>query len=182
MGGGPSTQPSRDIEQQQVNLSNRLVNLAESQYGQQQENQAPLVGFLKNLISGDQGTTMTAAAPVLGNISKGYQQAKDTIFQSTAPGAARDFALTQLPIQENSARESALNSLILNAYPTLANIGNTQGNQALQLFGGGTSNLSGASSTANNVMQAQAASKASTMGFLGQLAGAAASPFTFGGK
>lgn len=154
-----------------------MQQLAEQQYAQQTEYQAPLAGFLKSIISGDPGATQTAAAPVVGQIASGYQAAKDQIYNQVPAGAARDVALAKLPTEQNSSISSAINSIFLQAFPTLANLGSSAGAQAVQEFGGALSGLSGASSTQNNVMQAQAASKASTMGFLGQLAGAAASPF-----
>ena len=170
----PSTKTESGIGAQQQQLGGELSGMGANLFQQSQQEQAPLVNFLQGIAGGNKSDLTTAAAPILSQISGGAQKSKDTIMATMPPGAARDEALANLQVSNKSNVASTLNSTYTNALGALGNVGNTNAGLSLNAFGGGLSGLSGASSTENSVMQADAASKASTMGFLGSLAGAGA--------
>ena len=185
--GGPSTQPSQQISQQQVGLSQQQIDIAKQQNELAAQNyqrmltlEQPAISYNQALASGDTTAMFKAAAPTLSTISSQAEAAKSSIYDTVAPGAARDFALSQLPIATRTAEAGALTSAQQQSYNALANLGAGFGGLNLQevgaalsgLGGAGTS-LSGASQTQQSIMGAQAQAKSSTMGFLGQLAGAA---------
>lgn len=89
-------------------------------------------------------------------------------------GAGQQAALAQLPIQEGTANATALNSAYQSALGNLTQIGSLFGSTGLQEAGAGLSGLQGAASTTSSIGNQQAQGKASTMGFLGELAGAGA--------
>ena len=169
----PSTKTESGIGAQQQQLGGELAGMGANLFQQSQQEQAPLVTFLQGIAGGNKSDLTTAAAPILSQISGGAQKSKDTIMATMPPGAARDEALANLQVSNKSNVASTLNSTYTNALGALGNVSNTNAGLSLNAFGGGLSGLSGASQTQNNIMQADAASKASTMGFLGNLAGMA---------
>lgn len=160
------------IEQQQVDASNqdRAQRLALMD---------PAIQFNKALTSGDRATAMAALAPALAPIDAATKANKEAIWES-APGAARDVALQQNDAAGRTAVASTESNSFLSAFDKLANIGSGIGSFSLSEIGAGISAGSAASQSNQAVMNAQAQQKASTMGFLGSLAGAAAQPFHFG--
>lgn len=170
--GGPNTAPSQQIEQQQLNLSEKQQDQAQVNYDKMQKLLQPAISYNSKIASGSRGDLLTALAPQLANISQGKAQAKGQIMEQVGPGAARDVALAQNDISAAGQAASLKNSSFTSALDKLANIGSGLGSFSLNETGAALSGLSGAGNTANTVMQAQNASKASTMGFLGELAGA----------
>lgn len=170
---------------QQV-TSGELANSAEqTQIAQQQEANStaslnksntleqPAINLYTALTTGSPTAQMTAAAPVLGQISSGYQAAKDSIFNTIAPGAGRDYALSELNVQSNAAKSSTLSNVTSSAFDKLANIGAGYGAMSLQQIGASLSGLTGSTGSLGQVGSQQAAAKSSTMGFLGSLVGGA---------
>lgn len=170
--GGPSTNNQQAIEQQQVNTSNQANAISQQEYQQQQQLEAPAIGFYQGLINGAPGATNSAAAPLISNITQGQNAAIETIKNTVPQGAGQQYALSQVPIQENSQIASTLNNVTTGAYSSLANIGAGLGSNSIQELGATLSGLSGASSTGSSVLQAQNQAKASTLGVFGSLLGA----------
>jgi hypothetical protein len=175
MGGGnvsKDTTAERNIAQSQVDLGNRLANDSEARTAKSDTLTQPLISYLQNIISGDRNAQTAAAAPQLGQLTKGFEASKENIFNTMPAGAGRDVALAQLGVSKNSDTSTLLNQVFQNAFPQLANIGNQQGAFALQQLGAGLRSTEGGSASTGQALQADSQAKASTMGFLGSLAGA----------
>lgn len=173
--GGASQQSidtQNQITQQQVTTEQQALAQSQAQYTQSQQELAPAMNYYQQLVSGNPQQTMAAAAPQISNITGGYNASVEQINNNVAPGAARDYALSQVPIQQNSQVASTLNSVTQNAYGSLAALGSGSESASLQFLGGGVSAGNAASSSNQVTMQAQEQSKADTMGFLGSLIGA----------
>jgi hypothetical protein len=175
MGGGTSNTQKQEqaVSQQQLDISNKLLEQYQQQYQQEQSLQAPLVNFATQVTSGDPKALLSAASPMLSQITKGYNASKEQIQDTMPTGAAKDYALSQLPLQKNQSISDLLNQTYTQAFGTLANLGSQAGGQALSAAGGATTGTANAATTLSNIGQQQAQGKSSTLGFLGQLAGAA---------
>lgn len=175
---GASTQSlntQNTIAQEQLQTSQQAQALSQQQYQTSQAELAPAEGYYQSLVSGNPQQTMAAAAPQISKITGGYNAAVENINNSVPAGAARDYALSQVPIQQNSQVASTLNSVTQNAYGSLAQLGAGSESAALQFLGGGVS-AGNAASSANQVgINAAEQSKSSTLGFLGSIVGAGAS-------
>lgn len=197
MGGGPSgSQKAQQqgianteigISGQQQNIAGGLSAFGQSQIGQGQSLENPLIAKLLAEASGNPQALLSAEAVPIGNIAAGYQGAKDSIFNNVAPGAARDFALSQLDRTRATGNATLLNQAYQGAAPALAQVGaanigtglQAQGG-ALSGFAGATGSASAAESTVNNIIQQQEQAKSTTMSFLGSVIGAGGSALTGG--
>lgn len=185
MGGPSSTQKQAEqtqmqISQDQLALSKQYSDMLQGRLQQGDVLQQPLISYLQKLSSGDPNAVISAASPQLANISRGSQQAKEQIYNTVPAGAARDFALSELPVQTGEQTSSYLNQIINQAPQELAQVGASQYGVGLNLGGLGQGSAQIAGTQAGQVGQLEQQTKASTTGFLGSLAGAAASPFSFG--
>jgi hypothetical protein len=197
MGGGPSQQStntqnqimSQELanSQQQTQLENQYLQFAQQRMNKGDVLLQPLINRYTALTSGDPNAVISAAGPELGNIARSGQAAKEQIYNTVAPGAGRDVALAQLPLQQNTQTAGYLNNIINNAYTGIGQLGAAEQGLSLQQTGAaqgfagiGTSQASLAGNTAFNQQQIAAQNKASTMGFLGSLAGAAGGALTGG--
>lgn len=142
--------------------------------------QAPAISLYSKLTSGDPNAAMTAAAPMLAPISQGFQASKDSIFNNVSAGAGRDAALANLTMNKNSATAGVFSSATAGAYDKLANIGSGLGAFSLQDIGASLSGYSGSTQGYQAAGQMASADKASTMNFLGSLAGGATDMATAG--
>jgi len=177
--GGPSAteRQAENIQmqtaQQQLQLESQLAQYAQQRLQRGDQLQQPLINKDTALASGDMATAISAAGPQLGNIAKAGQAAKDNIYNSIAPGAARDFALAQLPMQTYSQSAGYLNSLINAAPQELAQIGTGQYQVGLTQQGQGQTSGQISNTAAGQVGQLEQQQKASTLGFIGSLVGTA---------
>jgi hypothetical protein len=185
--GGPSTSTANQITQEQLGLSQQqlgieqqALNTSNQEQQQYQQLTAPAVAYNTALASGDPKAIMTALAPQLGAYSQERAANQESIYESMPAGAARDMALTQSNLEVNSQIAGLQSSAVAQAPSTLANLGAGFGSNALQElgaslgFGNSAISATNAASTTNaNVMNVEEQSKAATLGFLGQLAGAA---------
>lgn len=192
--GGPNLQPQQATAQAQTQLSQQQLALGQQEFSQSQANtqqmQAllqPSINFNSKIASGDQSSLMTALAPQLTNITQAKSQNAGQIMEQVGPGAARDVALANNTMSSNDQVASLKNQTYTSAMDKLANIGTGLGSFSIQQLGaalsgfsGSGSSLAGASTTQQSVLQAQSAQKASTMGFLGELAGAGGSALSGG--
>lgn len=183
MGGGPK-QSNVDLQQQnaqgQIALANKLSDQSQQQLESQKAYQAPLVNFLQGIIGGNSGSRLATAAIPIGQIAQGNQQARESIYDSVPAGAGRDYALAGLKRDQSAQTSGLLNQAYLNAFPALANIGSGNAQIGLQLQGAGLSANAQGAQGIQNINQRDAQTKASTMGLIGGLAGAAGS-FATGG-
>lgn len=168
--------PSASVEAAQSNLANQQLGIAEQQnnqsqaaYQKMQTEEAPAIGLYTALTQGSPTAAMTASAPLIAPITQGYNASQESIFNSTAPGAGRDYALSQLNVQKNANISNVFSNTTASAFDKLANIGAGQGSFSLASVGASLSGLTGSATTQNQLGQEQAASKAATMGFLGDI-------------
>lgn len=177
----------------QTGLAPQYQQLANSYLGQSSTLESPFINFNASLASGNPQAAIQAAAPEIGNIANQSQQARANIMNNTPAGAGRDYAVASLERSKASDVSQFLNQAILGGQQNLAQLGSQQAGLGLQeqgatqaALGGAGNALSGAlgaygtaGGLYNQILQNQAQNKSSTLGFLGNLAGAASAPFTF---
>lgn len=178
--GGPSSSDKaqeRSDSAQQAKIGQEYADMAKSELHKQNELQQPAIDYYKGIIdagnSGDYSKLITAAGVPISNITQQGEQAKEQIYNNIPAGAGRDAALAQLHTGKAGSIASTLNQIYTSAFPQLSNLGTQAGQTGLQETGASLRGLEGSANTTNTVMQADAQSKASTMGFLGALAGGA---------
>jgi hypothetical protein len=183
MGGGPSAAQQTQLAtaNEQLGLEQQYASEAQQFLTQGQTLEQPYITQQTQLASGNPTAVNQAAAPGLTQISNQMNQARESIYNNVPAGAGREFALSQLPISAAGQSANYLNSIVNQAPQNLAQLGAGQLGVGLQQEGAGQGAGTLSSSSAGSVAQTQAEGKASTLGFLGSLAGAAASPFSFGG-
>lgn len=130
--------------------------------------------FYQSLASGDPAKIQQATAPSTEQIAKSYDAAKQNIMDNAPRGGARDLALQEADISKDASIGSARSNAFLGSFPALASLAGqgvglsiNEVTQALSAFGG-------ASSSNQAAGQMAGAGKAQTLGFLGGLAGDAA--------
>lgn len=177
---GAETGASNQTLGQMQSILNPLIQT----YQQQQQLQQPAISFAQGLASGNPNTVAEAAGPQLSQISQQFAGAKQNIQDTTPKGAAQDFSLMQLPEQQANAVAGTLggevnqgmNTLLglgQGAQGALGNIASGLGGLSMQQLGAGLTASGQESGVNQSIMNAQAQQKATTMSFLGSLAGAA---------
>jgi hypothetical protein len=177
--GGPS-QGYETAQNALATATGQQTQIAGTEFAQSQEDRAqrqtleqPLIAKETALAGGDAKAALSAAAPQIGILAGGYQNAKDQIFNNVPAGPARDYALANLERQKATGISSFMANEVNKAPEILANVGQGLGAFSLQELGGSLSGYSGATTSAGATMQAENSRKEATLGFLGSLAGAA---------
>jgi len=163
----------RETARKQSDVADKMAALAQQGFDKQTKYEQPIADLFQKIIGGSRDLSAQATAPAVSNISKQYQQAKENILEQTPAGAGRDYALASAQTAKGDAVSKYLNDTWMNAFGGLANLGKENAQVALQQTGAGLRGNEGAASMIGNVMQQDAQGKATTMGFFGQLAGAA---------
>src|SRR5690349_16185352 len=105
MGGGKYNQAETTnlgVQQEQADILKTQTAQSQANYERMLQLEQPEIGFLQSLLSGDKTKQMSAAAPIVGEISSGYTAAKESIFNNVSPGAGRDVALSNLELQKDT--------------------------------------------------------------------------------
>lgn len=178
MGGSGSTQNSQQqIAQQQQATSQQYLQLAQQEFGQATALEQPAVNYYEGIVnaasSGNYGNILTAAGLPISQISQAGQSSQANIMNQVAPGAARDYALAANARATPTAEAQAVNQIYTSAFPALAQLGAGNAQLGVAQSSAGISSSNSAANTYGQVAQEQSQSKASTLGFLGNLAGAA---------
>ena len=188
MGGGKQRKETQQrqvgLSQQQEELGRYFMEQSKEGLAQRKQLQAPVIDYYTKLASGDPTQIMSASAVPIGNLAKMTQQARASIMEM-APGAARTAALGQLGRETAGQQSTLLNQAYLSAFPALQGLATESGSTGLQSAGAGYSGIGAAANTNQQIMQAQQQQKASQLGLIGSLAGAAGSiagGFLGGGK
>ncbi len=168
------------ITQQQLDLARRQDSAATEDRNARIDLMKPAIDFNKAIAGGDQQSLFTAAAPMISEITKASKQSKEAAYDNVPAGAGRDIALAMNDRSTRDAVAGTKNNLFNSAFDKLANIGSGLGSFSLNETGAAISGFGSAANTNQSAMQASAAKKASTMGFLGQLAGAGGSALSGG--
>lgn len=173
--GGPNPSSQNNVANSQQNSANLYSQLSQQSLAKQDALYQPAISYNTGLVnaanSGDYSQLIQAAGPQLGTISQNFQQAKQNIGNTVAPGAGAQAAQAMLPGQQAGAIASTLNQSYTGALNNLSQLGAAYGGESLQFAGAGLSGLAGASNTYGNVANQEAQGKSSTMNLLGSLAG-----------
>lgn len=175
--------PTKADKQAERDRANKQDDIADKSYEQSQEDrtrrnalQAPQISQLLRFASGTKEDVMNYAAPQLAEITAANEAQRKAIMESLPPGPVRDAALAQVardkPAQTANLFNKVSTTMSDTALDKLTNIGQGLGSFSLQELGASSRFGEASSATRNNVMQADAAGKQATMGFLGGLAGA----------
>jgi hypothetical protein len=167
--GGGTLNTENSIAQQQLLLAQQEQALTSQDRAKMLQLEQPLINQETALASGDRSAALAAAMPSISKISGGYEGAKESIFNTVPPGAARDTALANLETQKGVGVGTAMSSQVQNAPGVLANIGQGLGAFSLQELGASLSGYGGAATTNKDVLQAQTAQQAAKLGVLGDL-------------
>ena len=174
--GGPrksDLEAQRQLAATQTGVMNRQLDMAEEDRRQRRTLQQPFIDFTNSILSGDYGAATKAAAVPIGQISRQSKLAQEQIYSDVPAGAARDLALAEVSRDRRSQTADFMNRAFMSGLQGLTGLGSESGQFGLQETGAGLRAGEAAGTTRNNVMQADAARKAATLGFLGNLAGAA---------
>jgi hypothetical protein len=171
-GGNSATNTQNSITAQQQATQAQENTLATQNQAEGLALLQPLISQLSSLSSGNPSSVQSALAPYLTNITQSNSQQKGQIMESMGPGVGRDVALSQ--VTQNSGNQIAAekNSLVQGAATQLAQVGAGVEGFGLSQVGAGISAGSAASTSNQAVMQQQEQQKASTLSFIGELAGA----------
>jgi hypothetical protein len=171
-GSNKSTNTENSITASQQATQNQENTLASQNQAEGLALMQPLIAQLTSLSSGNPASVQSALAPYLTNITQSNSQQKGSIMESMGPGVGRDVALSQ--VKQNSGNQIAAekNSLIQGAGTQLAQVGAGVEGFGLSQVGAGISAGTAAATSNQSVMQQQQAQKASTLSFIGELAGA----------
>jgi hypothetical protein len=188
--GGPSQQTINtqgQITGEQLQIAEQQNQLQQANYGRMLQMEQPAIDLYSGLVgtgpggvggSPSQNTSLQTAMPFISQISQGYNNATQQIYNNLPPGAARDLAISQASQQKDVATANFMTNSVLQAYDKLANMGAGFGSLSLQELGGSLSGYSGASGANQQLGSMQAA--ASPWNMISQFAGDAMSMFSFG--
>lgn len=178
--GGPSKhlqQSQEKLADSQATAAQQFANLSQQSLSQMNTLTQPAVNHDMGLInaanSGNYSQLIQAAGPTVGANSQAAQQAAQNIRNNIPAGAGQQAALAQIPFQLGNANAGALNQAYTGALGNLTQIGAAYGGVGLNEAGISTNSANAAGSAYGQIGNEQAQSKATTMGFLGSLAGAA---------
>ena len=170
---GPSTSALESTAGAQSGLAATEAASGTALQSQALSLEQPLIAKEQALSTGNRSAALSAAMPSISNITAGYQGAKESIFNTVAPGAARDTALANLETQKAVGTGTAMATQVQQAPEILANVGQGLGAFSLQEVGAGLSGYQGASGTQQAVLGAQTQQQAAKLGVIGSLAGGA---------
>jgi hypothetical protein len=143
----------------------------------------PLQAQQTALASGNRTAALSAAMPMISQLSTGFNAARQQIQNNLPPGAARDTALANLQTQSAGGIATAQANAVQNAPNVLANLGSSLGGMSLQELGAQLSGLSGGAQTNLGAGQMAAQQQQSMLNFFSSLIGSATNliPGTGGG-
>lgn len=174
--GGPSKQDTntqRDIAQQQINLAQQANTRSQKLFDLTEPGLESAESYYKALASGDPMAIFRAIAPATEQINQQSAAAKERITSEMPRGGEQRLALENNEIAKSSAVGRLATQSYTSAFPSLAQLAGTGIGLSLNEVSNAIASFSGASKATDSVMQADASSKAATMGFLGSLAGGA---------
>lgn len=172
MGPGPSQNIStgNSISGQQLGVASQAGQQSAQTYNQFQQDIAPLTSQLTSLASGNRQQALSAAMPIISQISGGFNASKQQIMNSLPPGAARDTALANLQTQSAGGIATAQANAVQQAPQELAQLGQGIGGMSLQELGAQLSGLSGGAQTNFGAGQMAAQQQQAMLSFFSGLA------------
>ena len=149
--------------------------------------QDPLISWLRDITGGNKGAALTTGAPQIEEINRGSEQAKANIMNTIPPGAARQFALSQVAREAPAATARFMNTAYTGGLDKMAKIGEGAGAFSLQYGAGGMRSgdqaLAGWRSSADQtakLSEQDQAGRMAMLNFVGGLVQAAGSAATGG--
>lgn len=147
--------------------------------GQFNQLNQPSIDYYKQITSGNPAAALNAVAPQIGNVATQTQQAMGNIRNTVPEGAGRDYAMATAQLGQGAQNASLLNNAFTGALQGEQGLagqalggGLQEQGASLSAYSGATNSLNASNTAYNDIAQANAANKASTMGFLGSLASA----------
>jgi hypothetical protein len=161
-------------------LSPSLTGAGSNLLGQGSSAIAPALNFYTNLASGNTAAETEAGGSLLAQNTQGMNAARENIFSTAPRGAARDFALSQLPIQGQLNASNILSQAKLGGLQSLEGIGSTLFGESNALTGAGIGAGGQAASIFGNVAANQEQQAAATLSAIGGLISGVTDIFTPG--
>jgi len=129
--------------------------------------------YYGKLASGDPQALSRANAPAIAGITQASNSAKQNIVQDNPRGGERNLALEQADLSKGAQIGNLTTGSYTNAFPSLSSLGGQNVSQGAGLQSSGVQSAGAAANQYQGLLQNNAASKSSTLGFLGALGGAA---------
>ena len=174
MGGTGNTQNTQNsIAQGQLALANEQQQQSEKTLGIVEPGLSTAEAYYAALASGDPNKIQAAIGPGVSGIQSQTEQAKQSILSSTPRGGAQELALQEADISKAGQVGNAQLQAYTSSFPALASLFQGGAGISVNQIANAVASAQGASQTEAAVGQEQAQGKATTMGFLGSLGGAA---------
>lgn len=174
--GGPSKkdkQQQRDISQEELATSKEQRARSAEIYNLTFPYLKTAGDYYSKIASGDSGAIFRAVAPAAEGVIAGTEAVKNQI-RSEAPRGGESRLATELAdVNKGSQIGNLITKSYLSAFPALASLSSGGLGVSINEIANAISAGGQASQATSQVMQADAAGKSATMGFLGNLAGAA---------
>jgi hypothetical protein len=174
--GGPSgstIDKQNTIAQGQLDLAKQQQADSEKTLGVVSPGLQTAENYYASLATGDPTKIMSAIGPAVSQIGSQTSQAKTQIKESTPRGGAQDLALAEADISKAGQVGNLETQAYTGSFPALASLFQGGAGISVSQVANAIASAQGASQTTANIGQEQAQGKATTMGFLGSLAGAA---------
>jgi len=174
-GGGPSAaeQAQTQLAQQQSAAAQQAQAQSAASYATTSPGLGIAENYYKALSSGDPQAIFKAASPSINAVIGNTEAAKRNIQLNMPKGGEQNLALEQADIAKASQIGNLETTAYTSSFPALANLASTGLGLSVNEMANAIAGFQGASQSQSSIMQADAANKASTMGFLGSLAGGA---------
>lgn len=128
--------------------------------------------YYGKLAGGDPNALARANAPAIQGITQATNSAKQNIVQNNTRGGERNLALEEADLSKGAQIGNLTTQSYTNAFGNMAQLGGQNVGQGTAATSAGTQALNAGASQYGNLLNINAQDKASTMGFLGSLAGA----------
>lgn len=153
-------------EQAQTQLSQQSAGQSAQTFGATFPGLQMAESYYNSLASGNPTAIASAVGPSVSQIAGNTAATKQQILQTTPRGGEQNLALEQADISKASQVGNLETSAYTSSFPALASLASSG-------MGISVNELANALSGYQSIGQEQSAGKASTMGFLGSLAGGA---------
>lgn len=180
MGKGNSGEDAQ-LQAAQSNLANVMATTGQqsAQQGSTLFNLA-LPGLQKaqsyygKLSSGDPNALATANAPAIQSITGQSNEALKNIFQNAPRGGAKDLAIADADLSKGAQISQLTTGSYTGAFPSLAQLGGQNVSQGTAATGTGLQGMNAAANQYGQLQQINNEQKATQLGFISSLGGAAA--------
>jgi hypothetical protein len=129
--------------------------------------------YYGKLATGDPAALARANAPAIQSITQATNSAKSNIVQDNPRGGERNLALEEADLSKGAQIGNLETGSYTSSFGSLAGLGGQNVSQGTQATATGLQGMQGAANQYSNLLNINAESKASTLGFAGSLAGAA---------